>query len=75
MTMDTKAGMVFRCSCCNEDKNEQDASHDPELNGPVCPECRTGLMWAFCALKKYMGPTRPLNKNDINDSNYKRFMP
>lgn len=72
--MNTKAGEAFRCACCNEERDQSEAVLDPEL-GPVCESCRRHIRNGLAWLKQCIGPIRPMTRNDINDSNYKRFMP
>lgn len=83
-TMNIKAGQLFRCVCCGETHDEQEAAIDTELKGPVCEDCRKHLRAAGAwmqecfptlAEKQNKFRVRPVTKDDINNDNYKRFMP
>jgi len=67
-----KAGHVFSCRCCGEEKPEDRAEFDNQLNGPVCPECKQDLRWAQAWLKK-AEITRPLMERDLNEQVKKRL--
>ncbi len=67
-----KAGTVFHCVLCKQDKPESEASFDPQLNGPVCEECKTELRWAEAWLKR-ADIRRPLVTTDLNEHLKKRL--
>jgi hypothetical protein len=65
---------LFRCECCREDHDSKEASLDVDL-GMVCEDCRKNIRNGMAWLRRCVGAVRPLTSNDVNDSNYKRFMP
>lgn len=60
----SKASNVFRCTCCDEPKTEDaSTSYDAYLEGPVCEECKTALLFAekrllTLAVKSSQGPVK-----------------
>lgn len=69
--MHAKAGSLFRCSCCGGEFPEEDAYVEEQL-GPICQECKFFVFKAVVELKKHE-IHRPINTNDINQSNHQRF--
>lgn len=67
-----KAGELFVCVCCGNEKDESEASFDKALDGPVCVECETRLGFAAAVLEKE-GFKRTVQASDINFKNCKRF--
>lgn len=43
---------LIPCSCCGDETDETKAYVDPDLQTPVCPECKTNLRWAQAYLQK-----------------------
>lgn len=71
--MMSPAGHLFSCVVCRGDYPEDIAFHDEQLAGPICPECKYRCFKAVVLLKKE-GIGRPINLDDINQSNCKRFL-
>jgi len=70
--MGHKAGHVFRCVCCEDEKDETEAHYDTQLNGPICLECNRNSKWAIAYMKKE-GIDRPIHKDDLNPQLNARF--
>jgi hypothetical protein len=70
--MSDKAGHLFSCVCCSDEKDESEAKYDTQLNGPICFECQRNTNWAVAYMKK-AGISRPLNQNDLNPQLKARF--
>jgi hypothetical protein len=70
-----KAGHEFICVCCSEGHPEEEGVLDEQLGGPVCPECKKNIKGALAEMKNaWKCPIRPMEKSDLNPSNFKRFI-
>lgn len=65
-------GQQFRCVCCKEPHDEQEATYEDDLGGPVCDDCRKALLGASAWLKT-AGMKRVFKATDITQSNHARF--
>lgn len=63
----------IKCTCCKEDHEEETMTHDAQLNGPVCEDCRRNFIKAIAYLR-HEGINRPVLSTDITQWNHKRFM-
>jgi hypothetical protein len=48
----TPSGNVVKCGCCQADVEEEQTFVDPDLEVPVCPECKINLRYAQSMLCK-----------------------
>jgi hypothetical protein len=68
--------MINELDICVVCKGRGDADlfiPDPQLDGPVCPECHYRCRMAVSYLAHH-GMSRPFCANDINRHNAKRFI-
>ena len=69
----SKAGHLAVCICCGNPFDEEKALLDPEIGGPVDPDCQAWLVWAQSKLIKYAKSKRCVKSNDIDENNFHRF--
>ncbi len=62
-----------KCQCCSDEHEEDLMTFDPQLNGPVCEDCRRSFIKAIAYLK-HEGINRPVVSTDITPWNHKRFL-
>lgn len=44
------SGTVIPCGCCGDETDEAKAFVDPDLEVPVCDECKVRLRWSHAYL-------------------------
>lgn len=62
---------LIKCGCCNGDVDGDETFIDDQL-GPLCEPCHKACIAAVAWLKHAKIP-RPIQRDDINEFNFKRF--